>query len=131
MSIYFSNDCVLEHLKSKKLCQYKVDKKHNRINFYVNDKIFAILSTNYSTEFLTLHFDSILTEKLQNECKYIIPCFENLKPEHWSMLFVDLIHDDIIKELIDISYELTILKMTKKEKNRLKYHKEKELEMAC
>lgn len=124
LSIYFFEKDVFEHLKSKELCQYKIDKKNNRINFYVNGKIFAVLSTIHNTEMLTLHFKPDLAHQLQTSHKYIMPCFEYLNSSHWTTIITSVMRDDLLFQLIDLSYDLTLTKMTKREKQQVKYQVE-------
>ncbi len=114
-----SNQNVFNYLKDKKMCKYEWNDKTNATHFYINDKIFAILSNSHSIEQLTLRLDPTLSEILRKKHKYIIPSFEFMNSYHWSTFFLKAFPDESMQDLIDISYELTIEKMTKRQKFKI------------
>lgn len=120
MSIYFSESKLFEYLKHKEFCHIKIDDKHKRVSFYINDKIFAVLTKIHNTEMLTLHFSPQLSYQLQTSHRYIIPSFDYLKAEHWTTIITGVINDKLLFQLVDLSYNLTITKMTKREKMQIK-----------
>lgn len=113
------NKTIFNYLKSKKMSHYEYNEKTDSVHFYVNYKIFAILSNSYSIEQLTLRLKPELADNLRKSHKYIIPSFEFMNSYHWSTFFMKAIPNNSLIDLIDLSYELTIIKMTKKQKFKI------------
>lgn len=113
---------IVNYLKNKQEVLHKTD-KDGSIKFYVNDKIFAIVFKSHNVNQISLRFKPELAQKLRQQ-KYIIPTMEYMNSFHWSSIFIGAFDDDIICRLIDLSYDLTIDKMTKKQKFAYDYNLE-------
>lgn len=115
---YFETNTVFNYLKNKQSSHYKIE-KDGSIHFYVNDRIFAIISKTHSIEQLTLRLKPALSDVLRRNYKYIIPSYEFVNSYHWSTMFVKSIDNRLMFALIDTSYDLTVDKMTKRQKFKL------------
>ena len=105
---------IVNYLRSKEEVIQKND-KDGSIKFYINNKIFAVIFKSHSVNQIALRFKPKLSEKLRKQ-KYIIPSFYYMDSFHWSSVFIGAFEDCLINDLIDLSYDLTIEKMTKKQK---------------
>lgn len=105
---------IINYLKNKKEVFFKTD-KDGSTKFYVNNKIFAILYESHSINQIALRFKPELSQKLRQQ-KYIIPSIEHMNSFHWSSVFIKAYDDKVIYKLIDLSYDLTLEKMTKRQK---------------
>lgn len=123
-------DClnIVNYLKNKKEVLYKTE-SDGSIKFYVNNKIFAIVFESHSINQIALRFKPEFGQKLRQQ-KYIIPSLEHMNSFHWSSIFIRAFDDDVIFSLIDLSYELTIDKMTKKQKFEYEFNLTEELDVA-
>lgn len=115
---YVENKKVFNYLKNKPSSHFKVD-KDGSIHFYVNDKIFAVISTTHSVEQLTLRLKPEVSEILRKNHKYFIPSYEFVNSYHWSTMFMKAVDDNLMFALIDSAYDLTVEKMTKRQKFKL------------
>jgi len=113
---------IVNYLKNKKEVFHKTD-IDGSTKFYINNKIFAIVFNSHSVNQISLRFKPELSQKLRQQ-KYIIPSLDHMNSFHWSSIFLKAFDDEIIFELIDMSYELTIDKMTKKQKFLYDYNLE-------
>ena len=112
---------VFNYLKDKKMCSYEFNEKTKSLHFYVNDKIFAILSNSHSVDQLTLRLPPNLNQLLREKHKYVLPSYDFMNTYHWSTFYIISFPDIALFDLIDISYNLTIEKMTKKQKFKIEF----------
>ncbi len=115
---YVENESVFNYLKNKPSSHYKIDNE-GTIHFYVNDRIFAIISNTHSIEQLTLRLKPELSDTLRKNYKYIIPSYEFVNSFHWSTMFMKAVDNKMMMLLIDFAYDLTVEKMTKRQKFKL------------
>lgn len=115
---YVENESVFNYLKNKPSSHYKIGKEGS-VHFYVNDRIFAIISLTHSIEQLTLRLKPELSNILRENHKYIMPSYEFVNSYHWSTMFMKAIDHQLIFALIDSAYDLTVEKMTKRQKFKL------------
>lgn len=111
------NHIIFNYLKNKKMINYKY-KNDNTIHFYVNDKTFAILSNDFSIEQITLKLLPEQSQILRNKYQYILPSYLYMNSFHWNTIFIKAFDESVILSLIDLSYNLRLEKMTKKQKFR-------------
>lgn len=113
---------IFNYLKNKPLCRLERNIKDNSISFYINDKIFAILSNNYSIEQIVLRLSPEHSKILRKKYKYILPSYDYMNRYHWNSIFLKAFSDDVIFYLIDLSYDLTIEKMNRKQKFKYDFY---------
>ena len=87
--------------------------------FKVAGKMFCL--TDLEDEFaIALKNDPEKNMELREEYPSIKPGY-HLNKQHWNTINIDgTISDDMIKNLIDDSYDLVVLKLTRKQKQELK-----------
>lgn len=81
---------------------FSVTMKH-----FSNNKWFALIMNVNDKLYLNMKTEPEYSELLRNTYEYIIPAY-HMNKEHWNTIIVDKKVDrDIVKELIEQSYELT------------------------
>ena len=87
--------------------------------FKVSGKMFCL--TNLEDEFaIALKNDPEKNIELREEYPVIKPAY-HMNKQHWNSIKVDgSIPDDMIKNLIDESYDLVVMKLTRKQQQELK-----------
>jgi predicted DNA-binding protein (MmcQ/YjbR family) len=86
--------------------------------FKVMDKIFAITDID-SFEFVNLKCDPDRAVQLREEYDGIRPGY-HMSKKSWNSVYAQLIGDQLLKELIDHSYDLIVSGLTKKDQVTLK-----------
>jgi len=72
-----------------------------------NDKWFGILMNVGNDEFLNVKTEPNYSDLLRNSYDYIIPAY-HMNKEHWNTIIINRnVDKELIKELIEQSYELT------------------------
>ena len=72
-----------------------------------NNKWFALVMNVRGEEYLNIKTDPEYSELLRNTHDYIIPAY-HMNKEHWNTVILsDKCDDELIKELLEHSYELT------------------------
>lgn len=105
---------ILENYILEKECVSKKRYKDN-IEYYVNNKLFALLEVNNKS--LTIHVKNkpIYNYYLRND-NYKVSA-STVNKYHWNSIYIENKKDlGFVFYMIDISYKLSIEKMTKKEK---------------
>ncbi len=82
------------------------------------DKMFALTSLDKPELALNLKCDPERAINLREENEAIIPAF-HMNKKHWNTIIVSGVKIDLLKELIDHSYDLVVLGMTKKQRAEL------------
>ena len=106
---------IYEHCQSKKgaVRDFQVD--WNATRFLVGGKMFAMQGRDkQENEIITLKGDPMLSYLLRQQYEHIVPGYY-MNKEHWNS--VDLngdVPDEVLKEMIDMSYELVAKKLSKK-----------------
>ena len=106
---------VFSYLLKKEKTNYVYNSKKNIYTFYIDNKPFAIISNDFNIQQLIVRIPPKLYENLK-EYDFIIPSFNHMNSFHWKSFFIDKIDADLLDFVISYSYDLTIDKMTKKEK---------------
>ncbi len=86
--------------------------------FKVMDKLFALTSLDRDLS-LNLKCDPERAVVLREENEAILPGF-HMNKKHWNTVVVSGVKMDMLKELIDHSYDLVVSGLTKKQKQELK-----------
>ena len=112
----------------KELRSYCLQKKGAIIDFpfddvtmviKVGDKMFALMPTNNGHIRINLKCDPLVAQGLREKYKAVIPGY-HMNKVHWNTVIIDdSIPDNIIKRMIDDSYDLVFSKLSKKIKELL------------
>lgn len=87
--------------------------------FKVMGKMFALIGLERPEASINLKCDPDRALDLRDEYDDIIPGF-HMSKKHWNTVYTERgLEDDLIKELIDHSYDLVVSKLTKKLKKEL------------
>ncbi len=91
----------------------------NTLVFKVGSKMFALISLDSDPLGLNLKCDPEKAILLRNDYPQIIPGY-HMNKKHWNTIKVDgVLSPNLIRALIDHSYELVINSLTKKERLKL------------
>ena len=72
-----------------------------------NNKWFALIMKVHGKLYLNVKTDPEYSELLRNNYDYIIPAY-HMNKEHWNTIIIDeKVDGELVKELIEQSYELT------------------------
>lgn len=95
----------------------------NWIRYMIGGKMFAAicLDKNDMPHFITLKLDPLECDMLRQEYENIIPGFY-MNKSHWNSVKANgSIKDELLKELLDKSYNLVFGKLTKKLQKEILY----------
>ncbi|WP_350343178.1 MmcQ/YjbR family DNA-binding protein [Proteinivorax tanatarense] len=82
--------------------------------------ISALCTDKNGKEILTLKCEPVFAKKLRSQYKDIIPGYY-MNKVHWNSVYLEgEVSDEVIKNMIDHSYELVINKLSKKMQNAIK-----------
>ena len=113
-------DNIKSYLSSKHLSVYTNYKTKDLI-YKVNDKTFAILSEEIYPHII-LKNEPLLNKALRKKFNFIFPTSNILNKTYWNtIILLNDLTDPVIFNMIDKSYDLTIEKMTKKQKQYYNY----------
>ncbi len=88
--------------------------------FKVMGKMFALIGLEWIDPAINLKCDPERALDLRDEYDDIIPGY-HMSKKHWNTIYTERgLEDDLIKELIDHSYDLVVSKLTKTLKKELK-----------
>ena len=109
----------------EELRRYCLQKKGTSIDFPFDDvtmvikvdsKMFILIAIEIEPLSINLKCDPFNAEGLRERYSAVTPGY-HMNKKHWNTVFMDdTIPDDIIKEMIDNSYELVFSKLTKQNK---------------
>ncbi len=109
--------------------QYCIQKKYttesfpfddSTLVFKLNNKIFALLSLEEESKSCNLKCDPERGIMLREEYSGIVPGY-HMNKKHWNTVaFDEDVSDQLIRELIDHSYELVLLSFSKKVQKELR-----------
>ena len=101
-SLTVSETCVDYPFADKKYGECPVIKHKN------NKKWFAIFMKVGNDEYLNVKTNPDYSDILRNSYDYIIPAY-HMNKEHWNTIIINRnVDKDLVKELVQLSYELTI-----------------------
>ena len=116
----------------EELCTYCLQKKGTSIDFpfddvtmviKVGDKMFILIAINNDPLRINLKCDPFIAEGLRERYDAVAPGY-HMNKKHWNTVIMNnTIPDDIIKEMIDDSYELVFSKLTKQNKELIMQNK--------
>lgn len=88
--------------------------------FKIMDKIFALVSQQEEVPRVTLKCDPVDAEVLTGQFKSVVPGY-HMNKKHWiTISLTGELDEEMLKGLIDDSYELVVSKLSKADKNKLR-----------
>lgn len=111
-------DFIDDFLLSKKGVTMDFQAEWNWIRYKVDDKMFVAvcLDDNDKPVYITLKLNPIDGEFFRNSYEDIIPGYY-MNKTHWNSIKADgNVPDDVVKELLDKSYDEILIKLTKKKR---------------
>ena len=113
----------------EELRAYCLQKKGASIDFPFDDvtmvlkvggKMFILIAIDSYPLTINLKCDPFIAEGLRERYNAVIPGY-HMNKNHWNTVIIDkTISDEIIKDMIDDSYELVFSKLSKKNKELIK-----------
>ena len=89
----------------------------------ISNKMFALIAVDKDPLSINLKCDPFIAEGLRDRYKSVIPGY-HMNKKHWNTVVMDnTIPDDIIKRMIDDSYDLVFSKLSKKNKESVMNNK--------
>lgn len=110
-----------EYLLSHKGATSDFKVEWNWLRFQVGEKMFAAICEKCvdGRDILTLKLEPSEGEFLRNQYQDIIPGYY-MNKEHWNSIFLDGdIPNELLRELIDKSYQLVLQSLTKKKQEAI------------
>ena len=87
--------------------------------FKIMDKMFALVSKQEAVPRVTLQCDPVDAEVLTGQFKSVVPGY-HMNKKHWiTISLTGELDEEMLKGLIDDSYELVVSKLSKADKNKL------------
>ena len=80
--------------------------------FKVGGKMFALINVHEDEESINLKYNKDEIQMLRSSFEGIVPGY-HMNKSHWNTLYISKLEDSLIKELIDISYNLVYKSLTK------------------
>ena len=113
-------DWIEVYCLSKKgaIREYKVE--WDAIRYMIKDKMFVLQGDdNKGNQIITVKLKPEFGELLRMKYRDIIPGY-HMNKVHWNSLFLDGdVPDDVVKEMLDESYELVIQSLNKKQQKEI------------
>lgn len=95
---------------------FKDDMESVTIKHKETNKWFALIMNVNGKEYLNVKTEPTYSELLRNSYEYIIPAY-HMNKEHWNTIILDdTVDKEIVKELINQSYDLTNIQKNKRSK---------------
>lgn len=110
------NYCLLAHKGVTEETPFGPD----NLVFKVMGKMFALLDILEVPHHVALKCDPDRAVELRDEYDGLIIGAYHMNKKHWNALTIEALPEDLIKELIDHSYELVVQGLTKKLQQELK-----------
>ncbi|MBT3318594.1 MAG: MmcQ/YjbR family DNA-binding protein [Clostridia bacterium] len=86
--------------------------------FKVGGKMFALINIGDWEGSINLKYHKESIEALRSSHEAIIPGY-HMNKNHWNTLHISKLKDSVIKELIDISYDLVVDSLTRAKRQEL------------
>ncbi|MCB8817493.1 MmcQ/YjbR family DNA-binding protein [Desulfosporosinus shakirovi] len=104
-----------EYCLSKKGSQKDFKVEWDAARYLIGGKMFAMQGGDKDKKaIITLKCDPLFTQSLRENYQHIVAGYY-MNKEHWNSLYLDGdVPDDILKQMIDMSYELVVGKLSKK-----------------
>lgn len=114
-----------EYLMNKKGVTKDLKEEWNWIRYLLGDKMFAAICLDDADKpcYITLKLEPTDGDFLRQQYEDIIPGYY-MNKVHWNSVNPDgSVPDDLLKDMLDKSYELVLSKMSKKKQRELIYFK--------
>lgn len=100
---------------SKKGAQKDFKVEWNATRYLIGDKMFGMQGGDKNQKaIITLKCDPLFGQTLREQYPDVIPGYY-MNKEHWNSVYLDGdLPDDILRQMIDMSYELVLQSMSKK-----------------
>lgn len=100
----------------------------NATRYLIVDKMFAMQGGDkYKKSIITLKCDPSFGQSLREEYPPIVAGYY-MNKEHWNSVYLDGdVPDDVLKQMIDMSYELVFKSLSKKVQKQILYNFNKEI----
>lgn len=86
--------------------------------FKVGGKMFALINIGDWDNSINLKYHKDSIEALRSSHEAIVPGY-HMNKNHWNTLHIKDLKDSVVKELIDISYDLVVASLTKAKRQAL------------
>ncbi len=86
--------------------------------FKAGGKIFATINIDDWEGSINLKYHKDSIQALRSSHEAIVPGY-HMNKNHWNTLYIDKLDDSVIKDLIDISYELVVASLTRVKRQEL------------
>ena len=88
--------------------------------FFIDDKMFIMLGSDKNKKpIITLKCEPMVSDQLRREYKDIVPGYY-MNKTHWNSVYIEgLVPDEVLKKMIDMSYELVLSKLSKKKQREI------------
>lgn len=114
-------DWIDDYLMSKNGVTKDLKIEWNWIRYQIGGKLFAAICLDGDDKpyYITLKLNPIEGEFLREQYKDIIPGFY-MNKQHWNSVNPDgIVPDELLKEMLDKSYQLVLSSFSKKKQNEL------------
>lgn len=109
-----------EHCLSKKGAEkdYKVEWEATR--YMIDGKIFVLKGTDkYKKDIITVKCEPSFGQMIRGQYEHIVPGY-HMNKEHWNSIYVDGdVPDDVVRQMIDMSYGLVFKSLSKKRQKEI------------
>ena len=104
-----------EYCLSKRGAEKDFKVEWDATRYLVGGKMFGMQGGDKAKKaIITLKCDPLFTQSLREQYKHIVAGYY-MNKEHWNSLYLDGdVPDDVLKQMIDMSYELVLKKISKK-----------------
>ena len=113
-------DFIQEHCLSKKGAEEDYKQEWDAIRYSVRSKMFALVGNdNTGKPIISLKHSPERGEELREKYEDIVPGYY-LNKTHWSSVFLNgHVPEEVLKQMIDQSYELIFCALSKKVQNEI------------
>lgn len=110
-----------EYCLSKKGAQKDFKVEWDATRYLIGGKMFAMQGGDKNKKaIITLKCDPLFGQLLRGEHQHIIPGYY-MNKEHWNSVYLDGdVPDDILQQMIDMSYQLVLNSFSKKKQEEIK-----------
>lgn len=109
-----------EYFLSKKGAKRDFKVEWNATRYLLGDKMFAMLGGDKNGEpIITLKCEPMFGEMLRQQYKDIVPGYY-MNKVHWNSLYLKgSVPDDVLRQMIDMSYALVLASLPKKTQQKI------------
>ncbi|MCL2383857.1 MAG: MmcQ/YjbR family DNA-binding protein [Oscillospiraceae bacterium] len=107
---------VEEYCSTKKGAEIDYQEEWEAIRGRIHEKMFVLIGAdNNGKKFVSLKCEPMLAEVYRKQYKNVVPGYY-LNKTHWNSIYVEegLVPGDVLKEMIDMSYDLVLKSLPKK-----------------